>query len=42
MIPYHRMGKPEELIGAVIYLASQASTYTTGSELIIDGGYTLI
>jgi len=42
MIPYHRMGKPEELTGAVIYLASQASTYTTGSNLIIDGGYTLI
>ena len=40
--PFKRMGQPEELAGAVIYLLSDASTYTTGHDLIIDGGFTLI
>jgi sorbose reductase len=40
MIPLHRMGMPEELVGAVIYLASNAATYTTGHNLIVDGAYT--
>jgi NAD(P)-dependent dehydrogenase (short-subunit alcohol dehydrogenase family) len=39
LIPNHRMGKPEELIGAVIYLASAESGYTNGSDLIVDGAY---
>ena len=39
LMPLHRMGSAEELVGAVIYLASGASTYTTGSDLIVDGGY---
>jgi NAD(P)-dependent dehydrogenase (short-subunit alcohol dehydrogenase family) len=42
LMPLHRMGKPEELISAVIYLASDSSTYTTGLDLIVDGGYSLI
>lgn len=42
LIPFHRMGLPEELIGAVIYLASGASGYTSGSDLIIDGAYTCV
>ena len=37
----NRIGKPEELVGAVIYLASDASTYTTGEVITIDGGFTL-
>jgi NAD(P)-dependent dehydrogenase (short-subunit alcohol dehydrogenase family) len=41
-IPYKRMGTPKELAGGVIYLLSDASTYTTGTDLIIDGGYTCI
>ena len=40
--PQKRMGNAEELCGAYLYLASDASTYATGSELVIDGGYTLI
>jgi NAD(P)-dependent dehydrogenase (short-subunit alcohol dehydrogenase family) len=39
LIPNHRMGDPEELVGAVIYLASDKSGYTNGSDLIIDGAY---
>jgi sorbose reductase len=40
--PFKRMGKPNELAGAVIYLLSDAASYTTGSDLIIDGGYTVL
>ncbi len=40
--PQKRMGKPEELAGAVIYLLSDCSTYTTGCDMIIDGGFTLV
>jgi NAD(P)-dependent dehydrogenase (short-subunit alcohol dehydrogenase family) len=39
LIPAHRMGDPEELVGAVIYLASSKSGYTNGSDLIVDGAY---
>jgi NAD(P)-dependent dehydrogenase (short-subunit alcohol dehydrogenase family) len=39
-IPMGRMAQPEELVGAVVYLASDAASYTTGHDMIIDGGYT--
>lgn len=39
-IPMGRMAAPEELVGAVVYLASEAASYTTGHDLVIDGGYT--
>jgi len=42
IIPFRRLGTPEELAGAVIYLASDASTYTSGSDIIIDGGFTVV
>ena len=35
-----RWGKAEDLAGAAIYLASEASSYVTGIDLIIDGGWT--
>ena len=37
--PLGRLGKPQEIRGAVIYLASAASSYVTGTILSIDGGY---
>lgn len=39
LTPLGREGLPEELVGAYLYLASDASTYTTGSDIVIDGGY---
>ena len=38
--PMGRMGQPEELVGAVIYLLSDEASYTTGITLYIDGGWT--
>ncbi|ORZ11535.1 hypothetical protein BCR42DRAFT_421293 [Absidia repens] len=41
-IPMGRLGNPDELNGAVIYLASDASSYMTGTHICIDGGYTCV
>jgi NAD(P)-dependent dehydrogenase (short-subunit alcohol dehydrogenase family) len=41
-IPFGRMGTPEELAGAVIYLLSDASSYTSGHDLVIDGCFTAV
>lgn len=40
--PLKRYGNPEEVAQAVIYLLSDASSWVTGSNLLIDGGYTLL
>lgn len=41
LTPMKRPGKPEELGPLVVYLASDASTYMTGSIILCDGGYTI-
>jgi NAD(P)-dependent dehydrogenase (short-subunit alcohol dehydrogenase family) len=38
--PLGRMAEPEEVADAILYLASDAARYVTGSELVIDGGFT--
>ena len=40
MAPMGRLGKPEELESIVVYLAGDTSTFTTGSDFIIDGAFT--
>ncbi|MDP1812046.1 MAG: SDR family oxidoreductase [Sediminibacterium sp.] len=42
LYPLKRFGKPEEVAYAVIYLLSDASSWVTGSNLLIDGGFTLL
>ena len=37
--PMRRIGKPEDLIGATVFLASDASAYITGQNIIVDGGF---
>jgi len=41
-IPMKRVAMPEEMAGTVLYLASAASSYTTGSAINVDGGYLLV
>jgi len=40
LTPLGRLGQPEDIVGGVIYLASDASSYVTGQTLVIDGGLT--
>jgi D-arabinitol 2-dehydrogenase len=40
LIPQGQMGQPEDLMGAVTFLSSDASAYITGADLRVDGGYT--
>jgi NAD(P)-dependent dehydrogenase (short-subunit alcohol dehydrogenase family) len=41
LTPLGRLGVPEELRGVVIFLASDASSFMVGSDVVIDGGYTI-
>jgi NAD(P)-dependent dehydrogenase (short-subunit alcohol dehydrogenase family) len=40
-IPLRRWGQPEDFAGIVVYLASDASRYQTGSSIVVDGGYSV-
>lgn len=40
--PIGRLGEPEEVAKAILFLASDDSSFITGSELVIDGGYTAV
>ncbi|KAF8965216.1 hypothetical protein BDZ97DRAFT_1812723 [Flammula alnicola] len=42
LTPMGRMGEPEDLSGAIVFLASDASKFVTGAEIRVDGGYCLI
>ena len=39
MTPMGRIGEPHEIAGAAVYLASAAASYTSGAEIVIDGGF---
>jgi NAD(P)-dependent dehydrogenase (short-subunit alcohol dehydrogenase family) len=39
--PMHRLAEPREIAPAVLYLASEASSFVTGHTLVVDGGYTV-
>ena len=39
--PLNRFAKPDEIAGIVVYLASDASAFVTGSDFVLDGGYTV-
>ena len=39
--PFKRFGAPEELVGALVFLLSDASAFVTGSQLVVDGGFSI-
>jgi NAD(P)-dependent dehydrogenase (short-subunit alcohol dehydrogenase family) len=38
-VPLRRWGKPHDLAGAAIFLASEAASYITAQQIVIDGGF---
>ncbi|MFA6124870.1 MAG: SDR family oxidoreductase [Sphingomonas sp.] len=41
IVPLRRIGEPEEIAGAVVFLAAQASSFMTGQTIVLDGGVTI-
>jgi NAD(P)-dependent dehydrogenase (short-subunit alcohol dehydrogenase family) len=41
MIPLHRLGEPEDIAQAALFLASDASSWVTGTCIVVDGGMLL-
>jgi meso-butanediol dehydrogenase/(S,S)-butanediol dehydrogenase/diacetyl reductase len=41
IVPLRRIADPEDMVGALIYLASDGASYTTGETILIDGGMLL-
>jgi NAD(P)-dependent dehydrogenase (short-subunit alcohol dehydrogenase family) len=39
--PFKRFGNPDELIGALVWLLSDASAFVTGSMICVDGGFSV-
>ena len=45
MVPLHpigRLGQPEDIANAAAFLASDQSSFMTGSDMIVDGGFTMV
>jgi NAD(P)-dependent dehydrogenase (short-subunit alcohol dehydrogenase family) len=40
-VPMKRFGSLNDIVGAVVYLATDLGAYTTGSDILVDGGYSL-
>jgi NAD(P)-dependent dehydrogenase (short-subunit alcohol dehydrogenase family) len=41
LVPMARMGRPEEIANAVLWLCSDAASYVTGQSISVDGGYVM-